>query len=320
MTQFRGAKLSDKKIIAVLGATGAQGGGLVDAVLADPDGPFRVRAITRSATAPKAVALADRGAEVVEASLEDEDSLLKAFEGAHGVFVVTNFWESFSADVELAQAARAARAVKAAGVAHVVWSTLEDTRGVLDGRVPVLQERYTVPHFDAKAEADEFFRASGVPTTFLRTTFYWDNLAEHFKPQRGEDGKLVLTLPMGEAKLPGIASEDIGRTAHGVFLAGDKHQDSVVSIAGEHLTGVEYAEAFAAALGEPVSYYPVPHDQFRALGLPGGDELGNMFQFYTEGERDFVGARDLDLVRALNPRLKNFRTWLDEHIAEVKSA
>jgi uncharacterized protein YbjT (DUF2867 family) len=316
-------KLSDKKIIAVLGSTGAQGGGLVDAILDDADGPFTVRAITRSATAPKAVALAERGAEVVEASLEDEDSLRAAFERAHGVFVVTNFWESFSADVELAQAARAARAVKAAGVAHVVWSTLEDTRGVLTASevpVPVLQERYTVPHFDAKAEADEFFRESGVPTTYLRTTFYWDNFAAELKPQRGENGKLVLALPMGEAKLPGIASEDIGRTAHGVFLAGDKYQDRTVSIAGEHLAGAQYAEAFADALGEPVSYYPVPHDQFRALGLPGGDELGNMFQFYTEGERDFVGSRDLDVVRSLNPRLKNFRTWLDEHVAEVKSA
>lgn len=310
--------MSEKKIIAVLGATGAQGGGLVQAIL--DDGSFRVRAITRDAGSEKAAALAGRGAEVVAASLEDEDSLRKAFEGAHGVFVVTNFWETFSADVELAQAAAAARAVKAAGVAHVVWSTLEDTRGVLQGHVPVLQERYTVPHFDAKAEADEFFRESGVPTTFLRTTFYWDNFATQMKPQRGEDGALALALPMGQARLSGIASEDIGRTALGVFLAGEKYHGQVVSIAGEHLTGAQYAEAFTDVLGEPVTYYAVPHDDFRALGLPGGDEIGNMFQFYTEGERDFVGARDLDVVRSLNPRLKNFRTWLDEHAAEVKQA
>ncbi|SDF41878.1 Uncharacterized conserved protein YbjT, contains NAD(P)-binding and DUF2867 domains [Lentzea fradiae] len=310
--------MSDKKIIAVLGATGAQGGGLVHAILDDADGPFRVRAITRDAGSSKAAALAERGAEVVEATLADEESLRAAFEGAHGVFIVTNFWETFSADVELAQAAAAARAVKAAGVSHVVWSTLDDTRPVLQGRVPVLQERYTVPHFDAKAEADEFFRASGVPTTFLRTTFYWDNFATQMKLQRGEDGKLVLALPMGEAKLSGIAAEDIGRTAHGVFLAGEKYRGEVVSIAGEHLTGAQYADAFAEVLGEPVTYYAVPHDDFRAMGLPAGDELGNMFQFYTEGERDFVGARDLGAVREINPRLKNFRTWLEEHAAEVK--
>ena len=108
--------MSDKKIIVVLGATGAQGGGLVNTILDAAASPFQVRAVTRSAAAPKAVALADRGADVAEASLEDEDSLRAAFEGAHGAFVVTNFWESFSADIELAQAARAARAVKAAGV------------------------------------------------------------------------------------------------------------------------------------------------------------------------------------------------------------
>ncbi|PRY36811.1 NmrA/HSCARG family protein [Umezawaea tangerina] len=315
--------MSDKKIIAVLGSTGAQGGGLVRAVLDAPDGPFTVRAITRDADSAKARELADLGAEVVEATLEDEDSLRKAFEGAHGAYVVTNFWESMSADVELAQAATAARAVKAAGVAHVVWSTLEDTREVIpvsDRRVPVLQDRYTVPHFDAKAEADAYFRDSGVPTTYLRTTFYWDGFAQGSGPRRGEDGRLVLSLPMGAAKLSGIASEDIGRTAYGVFAAGEEYVGKTVSIAGEHLTGEQYAAAFADALGEPVAYQPVPHDVFRSLGLPAGEELGNMFQFYVEGERDFVGARDLDLVRSLNPRLKTFREWLAGNVEAVKPA
>ncbi|MFJ8957810.1 NmrA/HSCARG family protein [Lentzea sp. NPDC102401] len=315
--------MTNKKIIAVLGSTGAQGGGLVRAVLDDSDGPFTVRAITRDAGSAKARALAELGAEVVEATLEDEASLQAAFEGAHGVFVVTNFWESMSADVELAQAATAARAAKAAGVAHVVWSTLEDTREVIpvsDERVPVLQDRYTVPHFDAKAEADAFFRDSGVPTTYLRTTFYWEGFAQGSGPRRGEDGRLVLTLPMGDAKLAGIAAEDIGRTAYGVFAAGDEYVGKTVSIAGEHLTGEQYAAAFADALGEPVDYRPLTHDQLRSLGLPAGDELGNMFQFYVEGERDFVSARDLDLVRSLNPRLQNFRTWLAEHVAAVKPA
>jgi uncharacterized protein YbjT (DUF2867 family) len=315
--------VSNKKIIAVLGSTGAQGGGLVRAILDDPDGPFTPRAVTRDAGSAKARALAELGVEVVEASLEDENSLRTAFEGAHGVYVVTNFWESMSADVELAQAATAARAVKAAGVAHVVWSTLEDTREVIpvsDARVPVLQGRYTVPHFDAKAEADAFFRDSGVPMTYLRTTFYWEGFTQGSGPQRGEDGRLVFTLPLGEARLAGIAAEDIGRTAYGVFAAGDEYVGKTVSIAGEHLTGAQFAAAFADALGEPVDYRPLTPDQLRALGLPAGDEIGNMFQFYVEGEHDFVGARDLDLVRTLNPRLKTFRSWLAEHVEAVKPA
>ena len=315
--------MSDKKIITVLGATGAQGGGLVRAILDDPDGPFAARAVTRDAGSAKARALAERGAEVVEATLDDEESLRKAFEGTHGAYVVTNFWESMSADVELTQAATAARAAKAAGVTHVVWSTLEDTREVIpvsDQRVPVLQDRYTVPHFDAKADADAFFRDSGVPTTYLRSTFYWEAFTQGSGPRRGEDGRLVLTLPMGESRLSGIAAEDIGRTAYGVFAAGDEYVGKTVSIAGEHLTGAQYAAAFADALGEPVDYRPLTHDQFRSLGLPAGDEFGNMFQFYVEGERDFVGARDLDLVRSLNPRLQTFRSWLNEHIEAVKPA
>ncbi|MEU4248238.1 NmrA/HSCARG family protein [Amycolatopsis sp. NPDC026612] len=315
--------MNDKKIITVLGATGAQGGSLVRAILDAPDGPFAARAVTRNAGSAKARALAERGAEVVEATLDDEESLRKAFDGAHGAYVVTNFWESMSADVELAQAATAARAVKAAGVAHVVWSTLEDTREVIpvsDQRVPVLQDRYTVPHFDAKAEADAFFRDSGVPTTYLRSTFYWEGFTQGTGPMRGEDGRLVLTLPIGESALPGIAAEDIGRTAYGVFAAGDEYVGKTVSIAGEHLTGAQYAAAFADALGEPVDYRPLTPDRFRALGLPAGDEFGNMFQFYVEGERDFVGARDLDLVRSLNPRLQTFRTWLNEHVEAVRPA
>ncbi|MFB9689473.1 NmrA/HSCARG family protein [Amycolatopsis plumensis] len=315
--------MSDKKIIVVLGATGAQGGGLVRAILDDPDGPFAARAVTRNAGSAKARALAERGAEVVEATLDDEESLRQAFAGAHGAYVVTNFWESMSADVELAQAAAAARAAKAAGVAHVVWSTLEDTREVLpvsDHRVPVLQERYTVPHFDAKAEADAFFRDAGVPTTYLRSTFYWEGFTQGTGPMRGEDGRLVLTLPIGQARLSGIAAEDIGRSAYGVFAAGEQYVGETVSIAGEHLTGAEYAAAFADALGEPVEYRPLTHDRFRSLGLPAGEEFGNMFQFYVEGERDFVAARDLDVVRSLNPRLQTFRAWLAEHVEDVRPA
>ncbi|MBW0104122.1 NmrA/HSCARG family protein [Pseudonocardia sp. KRD291] len=315
--------MSAKKIISVLGSTGAQGGGLVRAILDDPDGPFVPRAVTRNAGSANARALVELGVDVVEASLEDEDSLRAAFEGAHGAYVVTNFWESMSADVELAQAATAARAAKAAGVAHVIWSTLEDTREVLpvsDQRVPVLQGRYSVPHFDAKADADAFFRDSGVPATFLRPTFYWEGFAQGTGPQRGEDGRLVFTLPLGEARLSGIAVEDIGRTAYGVFAAGDEYVGTTVSIAGEHLTGAQYAAAFADALGEPVDYRPLTPDQFRSLGLPAGDEFGNMFQFYVEGEYDFVGARDLDLVRTLNPRLQTFRSWLAEHVETVRPA
>ena len=308
--------MSDKKVIAVLGATGNQGGGLVNAILDDPDGPFTVRAITRDASSAKAVALAARGAEVVEADLGDVVSLRRAFAGAHGAYVVTNYWESMSPRVELAQAGNAARAAKDAGVEHVIWSTLEDTRADLpldDPRLPVLEESYTVPHFDAKAEADQVFLDLDVPTTFLRTTFYWEAFLQGFSPQRGEDGRLALTLPMAGSPLAGIAAADIGRVALAIFAGGKEFIGTTVSIAGEHLTGTQLAEAFAELYGEPVDYRPLSYDQFRALGIPAAGEIGNMFQYYAEAADDFTGVRDLAVVRALYPDLQTFRVWLAGH-------
>jgi uncharacterized protein YbjT (DUF2867 family) len=295
--------VTDKRIIAVLGATGAQGGGLADAVLDDPGGAFAVRAVTRRAGSDRARDLAERGAEVVEADLGDEGSLRRAFEGAHGAYVVTNYWEAMSAQVELTQAGNAARAARDAGLAHVIWSTLEDTRE----RLPV-----GVPHFDAKAEADRFFLDLGVPTTLLRTTFYWEAFLQGFAPRRGEDGRLALSLPMGDSPLAGIAAADIGRVALGIFKRPELI-GATVSIAGEHLTGEQMAAAFAELYGEPVDYRPPTHDQFRALGIPAAAEIGNMFQFYTDAAEEFTGARDLSLVRELHPGLQTFRDWLGAH-------
>ncbi|MEV6529435.1 NmrA/HSCARG family protein [Streptomyces sp. NPDC051639] len=308
--------MSEKKIIAVVGATGAQGGGLARAILAEQDGPFTVRAITRGAGSDKARALAELGAEVVEADLGDRASVRRAFDGAYGAYVVTNYWEGMSAETELAQADNAARAAKDAGLRHVIWSTLEDTRAhlpVTDTRVPVLEGSYTVPHFDAKAEADRFFVDLGVPTTLLRTTFYWEAFLQGFAPSRDDSGHLVLSLPMGDSALAGIAVEDIGAVALGIFARGEEFVGETVAIAGEHLTGKQLAAAFAELYGEPVAYRPLTHDQFRALGIPAAAEIGNMFQYYTEAADAFTGARDLRLVRDLHPGLRSFRDWLTAH-------
>lgn len=148
-----------KKIIAVTGATGAQGGGLVRAILADKNGEYTPRAITRKPDGEKARELAKQGVEVVVADLDDVASVTKAFAGAHGAFCVTNFWEHFSPERELAQAKALADAAKSAGVAHAIWSTLEDTRKrvpLTDSRMPTLKEKYKVPHFDAKGEGVHF--------------------------------------------------------------------------------------------------------------------------------------------------------------------
>ncbi|MFF5445556.1 NmrA/HSCARG family protein [Streptomyces sp. NPDC012888] len=310
--------MTDKteKTITVFGATGRQGGGLVRAILADRNGPFTVRAVTRDPASDRARELERLGAEVVGADLDDEASLAPALEHAYGAYLVTDFWQHMSAEREQAQARALARAASHAGVQHAIWSTLEDTRECVpleDGRMPVLQDRYKVPHFDAKAEADSYFTEEGVPTTFLRTTFYWENLIAPFGPQRGEDGSLELVLPMGDSRLSGIAAEDIGRTALEIFKRDTDLIAATVSIAGEHLALAEMARILTEALGEPVNYRPLTPDAYRALGFPGADEAGNMFQYYADCEARFTAARDLDAVRELLPGLQDFRTWLAGH-------
>jgi uncharacterized protein YbjT (DUF2867 family) len=307
--------MSDRKIIAVVGATGAQGGGLVRAITSDPDGPFIARAITRDVNSDKARALAALGAEVVAGDVDDAESLRRAFDGAYGAYCVTFFWNHFSPTTELAQARAMAEAARDAGVKHVIWSTLEDTRKwvpLSDDRMPTLMGQYKVPHFDAKGEADQIFTDLGVPTTFLVTSFYWDNfIGFGMGPARGADGKLAITLPIGDAKLPGIAAEDIGRSAYGIFKKGPELIGKRVGIAGEHLSGAEMASAFSNLLGEEVRYNAVEPSVYRSFGFPGADDLGNMFQFKRDFEDDFRGARPVDETRALNPKLQSFSEWLN---------
>src|SRR5690625_1631734 len=311
--------MTHQKLITVVGATGSQGGGLVRAILADPGGEFAVRAMTRNADAPAARDLARAGATVVSADLDDEASVRRAFDGAHGAYVMTDYWAPLGprdrrsrAERELAQAETAARAALDAGVAHVIWSTLEDTRDFFgdDAQVPIVEGRYTVPHFDAKGEADDAFRRNGVPTTLLRTAFFFDNITAGTGLTRDDDGALALTLPLADKPLSGIAVADIGRTALGIFKRGAQFLDTTVSIAGEHLTGDQYAAALTDALGEPVTYRPLSTEAFRAQGFPGAIEMGNMFQYYAQNAERFVGDRDLALVRALNPQLQSFRAFL----------
>lgn len=312
--------MADKKIIAVVGATGAQGGGLVRAILKDPAGGFAVRALTRDVNSAKAKELAKLGAEVVAANVDDVESLKKAFRGAYGAFCVTFYWEHFSPEKELAQVRNLAEAAKHAGVRHAIWSTLEDTRKwvpLSDARMPTLHGKYKVPHLDAKGEADKFFTELGVPTTFLLTSFYWDNFIFFGSgPKRGPDGKLALTLPMGDKKLPGIAAEDIGKCAYGIYKR-PEFIGKTVGIAGEHLTGAEMADGLTRALGQDVRYNSVTPEAYRAFGFPGADDLGNMFQFKRDFNEYFCGARDLKFSRSINPELQTYEQWLARNKSRI---
>jgi uncharacterized protein YbjT (DUF2867 family) len=273
--------------------------------------------VTRKPASPNARVLAAAGAEIFGADLDDATSVRRAMEGAHGAYCVTNFWEHFSPERELTQATNMAEAAKQARVTHVIWSTLEDTREFFpaDGtRMPVLQGRYNVPHFDAKGEANRQFTERDLPVTLLNTSFYWDNFA-HFgmgpKPQ--PNGELAIAFPLGDAKMPGIAAADIGGCALGLFKQERAAIGRSLGIAGEHLSGAEMAATFTRVLGRNVRYLAVSPEQYRAFGFPGADDLGNMFQFKRDFESQFRALRDVEASRRLWPKLQTFEQWLRSH-------
>jgi uncharacterized protein YbjT (DUF2867 family) len=314
--------MENKKIIAVVGATGAQGSGLIRAILNDSNSEFKPRAITRNRHSEKSRELLKLGVEVVEADVDNKQSLVEAFKGAYGVYCVTFFWEHFSPEKENQHAKNMAEAVREAGVGHVIWSTLEDTRNFIplsDDRMPTLSGKYKVPHFDSKGESNIYFEESGVPYTLLNTSFYWENFIYFgLGPQKGPDGKYAITFPMGDKKLPGISSADIGKCAYAIFKSGDEFQGKSVSIAGEHLTGKQMADTFSRHLGIEVDYNAVPAAVYRSFGFPGADDMGNMFQFKADFEQEFCGPRDIVKTRKLNPELKNFDQWLSENKSLIK--
>lgn len=310
--------MAKKRTIAVIGATGSQGGGLVNAILKGSGGDFAVRAVTRNPDSDKAKAMAAQGAEVVAGDIDDEESIVAAFEGCYGAFCITFFWNHFSVLQEQHQARLMARAAKEAGLEHVIWSTLEDSRDYIpldDDRMPTLQGKYKVPHYDSKGSINHVFTDEGLPVTFLRTSFYWDNLyAFGMGPTPGVGDEYELTFPMGNARIPGIAAEDIGKCALGIFERGEEFIGKTVGIVGENLTGAEMAELLSKALGINVKYCAVTPERYRGFGFPGADDIGNMFQFWHDFEEQYVGNRDQKLSQELSGgKLMTFEGWLEKY-------
>jgi len=305
--------MSEKRIIAITGATGAQGGGLARAILNDKNSSFKVRAITRDVNSEKANALKKLGAEVVSGNIDEEESITKAFEGAYAAYCVTFYWAHMSPDREISNAYNLAKAAKSAGIKHAIWSTLDDTRKKFplnDTRMPTLFGRFKVPHYDAKAEADHYFTDLGVPTTFLLTSFYWENLIYFgLGPKKGADGKYYLNFPMGNKKLPSMAAEDIGKCAYGIFKREKEFIGKTVGIAGEHITISKMAETLSKVLGIEVLYNEITPDAFRSFGYPGAEDMGNMLQYKRDNEEEYCKLRNLDFSRSLNPELMTFENW-----------
>jgi uncharacterized protein YbjT (DUF2867 family) len=257
----------------------------------------------------------------VAADVHDVESLKKAFAGAYGAYCVTFYWAHMQPDLEIAEIRNLAQASRAAGLKHVVWSTLEDTRQwvpLSDDRMPTLMGKYKVPHFDTKGSSDHFFTDLGVPTTFLLASFYWDNFIYFGAgPKKGPDGKLAITMPIGKAKMAGVAAEDIGRVAYELFKKGTATVGQRIGVAGELLTGAQMAASLTKALGQEVRFNDVPPDVYRSFGFPGADDLGNMFQFYRDFEKVCNDTRDVAKCRAMYAGLQTFDQWLAKYAKKI---
>jgi uncharacterized protein YbjT (DUF2867 family) len=178
------------KILTVFGATGNQGGSVIRAILDDPvlSAEFKIRGVTRDVKKQASRDLEVRGVEMVQADMASPEAAAPAVQGAHTVFVVTNFWESMSAATEIAQGKAVTDAAKAAGVQHLIFSSLINAAQASNGRLS------HISHFDGKAEIAVYMQDSGVPTTFVLPGLFMTELRNFIR--KGEDGVYRLALPI----------------------------------------------------------------------------------------------------------------------------
>jgi len=290
-------KSNNKKLIAVIGATGQQGGGVVRALQAS--GQFHVRALSRDPS--KHRELAD---DVIEADLNRPETLKAAFEGAHGVFLVTNFREK-DAD-ESMQATAAVRAAKEADVKHFIWSTLPNVEAISGGK-------FHVPHFTGKARIDSIVKAAGFPShTFVIAPFYFQNLAGAFGPQKLPDGSFGWTIPL-DPRVRCIHMGDItelGNIVTGAFLHADKvGNGEYLPLVGDFLSFNEIVETLNQQ-GYKLSVKQVPTELF-ATFFPGAAEIAEMFSYFQA--HTYLGSDSSDRIALANKiasrQPTKFSTW-----------
>jgi len=255
----------EKKIIAVVGATGLQGKGVVNAL--KKNGSFKVRAITRNPDN-----YSGKADEVVKADLTHLSSLTESFKGAHGVFVVTNFWEG--AD-EIQQGKTAIEAAKKAGVNHFVWSTLPNVEEISNGK-------FEVPHFTGKAKVDELIKNAGFENyTFVQPPFYFQNFTGQLAAQEQQDGSMGWTLPINPSKkvIHMADIHDLGKVVAGAFLKPEKvGNGSYLSLATEFNSFNDVLAAFKENDKE-YSFNQVPVDVFSTF-FEGAGEIAQMFAYF----------------------------------------
>jgi uncharacterized protein YbjT (DUF2867 family) len=297
---------NNQKLIAVIGATGQQGGGVVHALQASAQ--FKARALTRDPS--KHGELAE---EVVEADLDKPETLKAAFEGAHGVFLVTNFWAQGGAD-ELTQATAAIRAAKEAGIEHFIWSTLPNVEAISGGK-------FDVPHFTGKAKIDRVVKDAGFEHySFVIPPFYYQNLVGTMAPQKQADGSMGWALPL-DPTLRVIHMGDInelGNVVAGAFAHPDEAGNGeYLPLVGDFLSFNEIVETLNQQ-GHNFSYTQVPRESFAGF-FPGASEIAEMLSYWEA--HTYLGSDSSDQIALANKvagrEPTRFSTWAGENFPKT---
>jgi uncharacterized protein YbjT (DUF2867 family) len=273
--------------ILVTGATGQQGGAVLRHLRTRG---FAVRALTRDMHSPAARTLAARGIGVIQGNFDDRASLERALDGAYGAYAVQTPWQSGGVEGEVRQGIAFADAAKAAGIQHLVYSSVGSA------------DRQTgIPHFESKYQIEEHIRAIGLPHTILRPVF----LMENFLSNRDT---IVVSGTLAEPLMPAtplqmVAVDDIGAFAALAFAEPEQWIGRAIELAGDELTMPQAAERFGRVIGRPVQYVQVPMAEFRRTS---GEEQATMFTWFNQ-----VGyGADLPTLRAIYPALTSLEQWL----------
>ncbi|KAF7556401.1 hypothetical protein G7Z17_g1454 [Cylindrodendrum hubeiense] len=301
------------KLITVFGATGNQGGSVIKAILNDPtlSQEYKIRAVTRDVSKPSAQALAAKGVEVVAADLSSAASIATAIAGAHTVFLVTNFWESLSGDVEITQGKAVTDASKAAGVQHLVFSSLINVTEASEGKLT------NINHFDSKAKVEEYIRNSGVPASFVLPGLFMSNLFEWIK--KNEDGGYTLALPISpeNGQIPLLdAGRDVGKFVAASIANYPKTLGSRIYAATDYYTPSQVAAAFSEVIEKPAVAVQIPDELFKSFMPPGQEQelLENMKLLEDPGY--YAGADLKESVSLLREKPITWKAFAEENKAK----
>ena len=288
------------KLITVFGSTGKQGGPVARALL---DRGFKVRGVTRNPDSDKALALKKLGVEVKKGDLDDQASVDAVVEGAYGVFLVTN-WEYSSAEREKAQAHTVAASCKTFGVQHLVFSGLDPVKETT-GK--------DCPFFDSKAAIEKHLDENGIPNTSVRYPGYFENFLEPFIVQKQDDGTFVWTACM-QGPMDGISVEDAGPAVASVFAYREEFLDKKIGLSAGKIKPEQYMAILSKELGKTFKCQYIPLEVFEKLPFPGAAYMAAMYDFYERGNPD----RDIELTKRLNPKARDFETWVHDNKANFK--